>query len=331
VRGRLALLGASLVLSLALAEVGLRRVRPQWAVVYPPTCFWPQVFQRWDPYGYRLWPSRTMTYRSWVNPPIEVTSNAEGFRGHRDLAATGGGTRIVVLGDSMVFGPGVAEAERFTERVEAAVPGWRVDNMGMIGFGTDLMLRALEAVGLDPPPAAVVLAVFTDDLRRVVPWYQGAGFPLPRFVLEDGRLVSVPYPAPRVWDRSRILQGIRYLRWRYTPATFALNAAILERFLADARSSRFAPALLFLPGPRDGWDDRMRRRWLRGWAGEHGVPFLDLTDTVARAGGAALYLPHDTHWSSAGHRAVADALAPFLAREVLPAAGGLPSAGPPST
>jgi len=59
---------------------------------------------------------------------VTIHSNADGFRGG-DLHERDGRRRIVVLGDSMVFGSGVEERERFTERIEAAEPGWRVENL----------------------------------------------------------------------------------------------------------------------------------------------------------------------------------------------------------
>jgi hypothetical protein len=250
---------------------------------------------------------------------VTLTSNADGFRSRRELRQPDERTRIVVLGDSMVFGEGVEEPERFTELLETMEPGWRVENLGMVGYGPDLMLRALEHVGLDPVPDVVVLAQFTDDFRRVVLPYAGAGFLLPRYVLRDGVLTTVPYPEPAAWERLHLVQGIRYLRWRYTSATFPLNGAILDRFLALGRRHGFATAVLFLPGPEDHRDDRRRRVWLRDFAAQRTTPFLDLTDAL-HPGAARYYLPRDPHWNAAGHRRVAETLRPFIAA-LAPATG----------
>src|SRR5439155_20733292 len=111
---------------------------------------------------------------------LTLVSHQVGFRGRRELLEAAGGRRVVVLGDSMVFGVGVEEAERCTELLEALEPGWRVDNLGMVGYGPDLMLRALEAVGLDPPPDVVVLVIFSHDVYRVAPEAPGVGFSIPR-------------------------------------------------------------------------------------------------------------------------------------------------------
>jgi hypothetical protein len=314
----LALLAASLVLSLALAEWGLRRAEPLWRIRYPPVCYRPDLYQRFDAYGYRLWPSRRMQHR---HPheggrTVTIVSDADGFR-TRELRAADPRPRVVLLGDSMVFGVGVEAVERLTERLEALEPGWRVDNLGMVGYGPDLMLRALETVGLEPAAAVVVMALFSHDLYRVVPEASGAGFPIPRYRLEDGRLVTVPYPTPHPWERLLLVQGLRYVYFRYTDTTFALNAAILDRFRTLGRERGFTPAVAFLPGPRERFDDRRRRAFLHGWAAQHATPFLDLTDAVRAAGGVRLYLPDDAHWNPEGHAVAAPALREWLADLVL--------------
>jgi len=311
---RLLLFVASTALALVLGEVTARALNPEWRLFDPPVCFRPDLFEQ-TAWGYRLHPARTLPLHPGRGDAREqvVVSNAQGFRGGRDLSDPDARPRIAVLGDSMVFGGGVTEAERFTERLEVAEPGWRVDNLGMIGYGPDLMLRALEAVGLDPPPAAVVMAVYADDPRRLAPLYAGVGFPIPRWVVRDGRLDTIPYPRPRPWERLRLVQGLAYARWRYTTTARPVMQAILERWKTLAGERGFLPALVFVPRARDGFDDRRWRRWLAAWAAAERVAYLDLTETL-QARGPEAYLPADTHWSAAGHAVVADALRPFLAR-----------------
>jgi hypothetical protein len=317
-RLKLALLLTSLTLSLLLAEAAFRLARPLWAIPYPPVCFWPQLYQRFDPHGYRLWPSRRAEERYPPASPrtLSIVSNSDGFRSRRELREPDRRPRILVLGDSMVFGSGVEESERFTELLEGMEPGWRVENLGMVGYGTDLMLRALETVGIALGPDVVVFAVFSHDVYRVMPEATGVGFPLPRYVLESGRLVTVPYPARPFWSRLRLVEGVRYLYWRYGGASLALNTAILDRFRALAAERRFVPALVFLPPKKERWDDRRRRGWLRRYAERYGTAFLDLTEPVREAGGERLYLAGDAHWNAEGHRAVAEALRPFVAHLV---------------
>ena len=310
-----AVLFVALALALTLAEVALRFTHPLWVIPYPPACFWPDRYERWDPYGYRLRPSRHMAedYPPAAPRHLAIDSNAEGFRSARDIHEPDPRPRILVLGDSMVFGSGVEASERFTELLEASEPGWRVDNLGMVGYGADLMLRALETVGVDVAPDVVVFAVFSPDVYRVMPEATGVGFPLPRYTLVDGRLATLPYPDRPAWKRLRLVQGLRYVYWRYSGASLGINAAILARVRALAVQHHFTPAILYLPTRRDRWDDRRRSRWLAAWAAQHAVPFLDLSPAVAAGGGESLYLPEDGHWNPRGHRVAADALHPFLA------------------
>jgi hypothetical protein len=242
-----------------------------------------------------------------------VNANRDGFRGMRELGEADPRPRIVVLGDSMVWGTGVEETERLTERLEGLRPDWRVDNLGMVGFGPDLMLRALEAVALATRPAVVVLVMFSHDVYRVVPEAVGVGFPLPRYELRDGQLVDVPYPVRPPWMRLYVVQGLRYAWFRYTRAVFPLNDAILARFVALARQHRVVPVVAFVAGPRERFDDDMRRRWLARWTSASDVSFLDLTEPLAMRGLDRVYIPNDSHWTPEGHAVVAETLARFLA------------------
>jgi hypothetical protein len=155
-----ALLVMSSVLAFGAAEGALRYLDPGWTIFFPPICFRPDLFEQ-VPWGYRLHPSRTFQHRY---PPgsgrtVRIRSNADGFRSGRDFRDGDARRRIVVLGDSLVFGEGVDESERLTEVMESASPAWRVDNLGMIGYGPDLMLRAFDAVGRQTAPDTVIVAI----------------------------------------------------------------------------------------------------------------------------------------------------------------------------
>ena len=314
------LLLLGLVVGLALSEGMVRLADPQWRIPYPPTCYAPGLYEPFDPHGYRLHPNQVMRDTApWLHGGgITVHSNADGFRGP-DLRRRDARRRVVVLGDSMIFGMGVEEAERCTERLEAAEPTWRVDNLGMVGYGPDLMLRTLEHVGIGLDPDVVVMAIFSHDFYRVMPEAFGVGFAVPRFRLIDSQLATVPYPERPLWSRLALVEGVRYAYWRYTAASFPLNAAILDRYRQLATEHGFVPAVAFLPSRNERWDDRRRARWLRDYAGAHGLPFLDLTAPLRAAGADQVYLPDDSHWNATGHQVVAEALRPFLATLVPPA------------
>jgi hypothetical protein len=204
------LLILSTLVALLGAEGALRLVGKLAPPPYPPETWRPELYTSHSEYGYALWPSRTTQYDYPPAHPrrLTVNSNAHGFRSVRELDEDDPRTRVLILGDSYVFGEGVEESERFSDILERLEPEWRVDNLGMTGWGPDLMLMALEAVVGRASPDLVIFTLFTDDFRRVRPRYAGMGFPNPRFELREGRLARVPYPRPKPWERWHLYHGV---------------------------------------------------------------------------------------------------------------------------
>jgi hypothetical protein len=122
-----------------------------------------------------------------------VTLNARGYRGREAGAAPSAGrTRVVVLGDSVAFGHGVADDETFPHLLEARDPRLEVFNLGVEGYGPGQELLVLEREGLPVRPDLVILAFclrndFVDAVLNVA-LYDGVT-PRPRFQLVNGRLV----------------------------------------------------------------------------------------------------------------------------------------------
>jgi lysophospholipase L1-like esterase len=278
----------------------------------------PELYQAYPPYGYRLWPSRTTTYDYPRDHPRRLTvhSNRDGFRSHRELDQPDDRVRIAILGDSMVFGEGVEEAERFTDLLEAKGQGWRVDNLGMTGFGPDLMLRALQQVALNLRPEVVVMTLYTDDFRRVRPHYAGTGFAIPRFVLDSGQLVSVDYPPLTFWSRSYTVAAVRALAWQWSGLEWKINAAVLDQLRRHAEAAPFKLVLVFLPGKADTPNDQTRRAWLRAYANRTGTAFIDLTGPLLDDPAAAHFIPANEHLNPAGHQVVAESLRQFLLQQI---------------
>ncbi len=279
----------------------------------------PELYEAHPTIGYRLHPSRVMTYQYPRRHPrtLTVHANSDGFRDRRDFNSADPRPRLVVLGDSFVFGEGVEEPERFTDRIEALLPEWRVDNLGMTGFGPDLMLRTLEQVGVGLRPTAVLLVLYTDDFRRVRPEYAGAGFEVPRFMLRGGTLATIDYPTPGAWSRLHTVAATRELLWRASGAEWSLNTAILDRIRAIAATEGFALGIAFLPGTSETPTDLERKTWISDYSSRSGTPFLDLTDPILGDRSRHLFIPDNFHLNPDGHAVVADNLVPFLSRSLL--------------
>jgi hypothetical protein len=309
-----AVLAASLVGAVVLAEGGLRvfgAFEPPPAVPQPMR---PDLNQAHPELGYTLRPSTRVDYTYPVGSGnvITLSSNSDGFRNDREFDEADPRPRIWVLGDSMVLGEGVHAHERLTAVIERVQPAWRVDNLGMTGWGLDLMVRAYEHISRRVTPDVVVLAFYTDDFRRLRPLYSGMGYPFPKFELVDGALVTVPFPDPLpAWRRLRVVQALEQTYWRFARNRFTLNGALLDRLRGDIKPPTKL-AVVFVPGQGDTPEDQTRRKFLLEWCQRTTTPFLDLTDTMRKAGVDSLHIPENYHWNSRGHEVAGTAIQAFL-------------------
>lgn len=325
----LTLLGASLVICLLGVEIALQLLDVYPPPPYPPEPRWTEVYTSHPEYGYALHPTHTVSFDYPPEAPRSLTirSNSQGFRQVRELGKEDVRPHVLVTGDSFTFGQGVEESERFTDRIETLRPELRVDNVGMTGWGLDMMLLALETVVPRTQPDIVVIAIFYDDFRRVRARYSGLGFSIPRFSVERGELVLEPYPRPTLLERLHLYQAYnRALRGPYRPMAgptrteWTINDLIVDRFGELGETFGFETVLLYLPSRRTGRVNENRREWVRESAERRDFTFLDLTEPIHRDT-AAYFIPHDGHYTPAGHAVVAAALAPVLDSLVRDGAG----------
>lgn len=309
----LVLLLVSLVGSGLASEAGLRvldRFEPPPPIPVPRQ---PELYRPDPVLGYTLRPSTRITYHYPVSSTraLSVASNSDGFRNQREFDEPDSRPRIWMLGDSMVLGEGVAAEDRLTEVMERLEPRWRVDNLGMTGWGLDLMVRAFERISRRIQPDLVVLAFYTDDFRRLGPFYSGRGYLFPKFELVGGKLADVPFPAPLPpWRRLRVVQAVEQTYWRFGRNRFDLNEALLNR-LHKVTEQGVALAVVFLPGRGDTPEDQRRRTFLRAWCEATRTPFLDLTETLHRVGDK-IFIPNNPHWNERGHELAGAAIRDFL-------------------
>jgi len=216
----------STVVALALAELALRVLDLDVASYHAIAGFTTYDSEL----GWRLAPSRETIFRG-AHFAVRVAHNAAGLR-DRDHAydREPGRRRILVLGDSAVWGWGVEQAERFTERLEAALPDVDVINTGVPGWSTAQEMLFYEREGRRYRPDVVLLLVVPND-----PWENVSG-PGPRFRLEDGRLVGSNVPVPRrTWPLAEWLQAHSRV---FGEASYVVAVAdrILESGVGSVRS-----------------------------------------------------------------------------------------------
>lgn len=236
--------------------------------------------------------------------------------------------RIVVLGDSMVFGHGVDDDESFPNQLEAVfrASGRRVDviNAGVKGYGTDnayrFYTRRIEP--LDLGTDLLIFGIYHNDL------HDNIGQAL--YTIEDGALV--PLDATHNWIyltgridgalpdfvRRRRLYGLvmsrlvgrdLYGTWpdldRAGLVDWAARKAALEILDLRRRGEAAGTGLLVLGIPyRDGppgfyaWLDPLRAR---------GVWIVDASrDPVWQRRRSELFFARDSHMTAAGNRLLAE-------------------------
>jgi lysophospholipase L1-like esterase len=243
---------------------------------------------------------------AWFGEPISV--NARGLRGPEvEPMAAAGTERVLVLGDSVVFGWRVADEAAFPAQLQqilsrAARP-WEVLNAGVPGYDTSAAAAFLQHVGLELRPDVVVLGVSLNDfteapelspmgvlmLEADARWLQHSelalflrwrlsawrsaqssrGQDVERFLRAHAIAArDAFYGDPPAPGRERILEALRSLRQLTSSRDTRLLVVIFPE--EDQLSARA------LPPPQ--------ALWLR-WCRELELECLDLRPHFARAGG----------------------------------------------
>lgn len=137
-----------------------------------------------------------------------VRTNMAGFRNDREFASAKaqGVFRVLLFGDSYTAGDGVSNGQRYSDVVEALLPGVEVYNYGLPGTGTDQHFLVYREVAGSVEHDAIVIAVQVENIRRIVARYReftdrgGERMILakPYFVFgKDGALELHNVPVPR--------------------------------------------------------------------------------------------------------------------------------------
>lgn len=184
----LLLLLASLLLSAGVLEVGLRLFWDGYYKKYHPDHPWSE-FEFHPTRGFGL--GRNLELVDWdTDFKVLRKHNSRGFRSPEiPLQKPPGRLRVLMVGDSMVYGIGVENEETFSAEMERREPRLQVINAGVPAYsGAEELVQLREEIGpLDPD--IVVVAYFWNDLFGAYPGRYA------RFELRDGELVQIP-PEP---------------------------------------------------------------------------------------------------------------------------------------
>jgi lysophospholipase L1-like esterase len=295
--------------------------------------------------GYEMVPDRDhYTYLE----PVHV--NHLGLRGPDLPRKESDEVRVLCLGDSLVYGQGVSDADtipdllaaEFAARAEEVHRSVRVVNGGLRGYDTIQEIALLEELGPRIEPDLVVLFWYPNDLER--PRVDSACASLERSgpvaYDTDARMEGsavVLWHLRQIARRSALLMRLRHI-WTelaskpLPPAEIEKGFQRLDASLATFSSwvrARGIPAVVAtMPdsvavestSSKDAkTDDELRLR-VRRLAEAHGIPTVDPTPELRllRAElGRLPVLPYDGHYDGRANQVVARRVAPVL-RELLP-------------
>lgn len=301
----------------------------------------PNFFQHDGELGWRGLAAARGTHVGWEFTS-DVRLNARGFRdADVDPAKPGGRFRVVLLGDSITWGHGVGQGERYGDRLGQALrgAGLAVDvvNLGVSGYGTDQELLLWDREGRRYCADLVLLGLYENDVRENVlavqgrhgkPYFEPSG---------DGQLVlrNVPVPAPadpppsvppggaRAWLQRhlRVWAALAFVRetWRdigapavaapvAPPGGVELTARLVSRLAASVRRDGSAFGVVILP-------DLFASAAPRAAARDSGVgAVLDLGPIfhAADPGRPLFYRLDGAHWTPAAHTLAGDAIAAWI-------------------
>jgi lysophospholipase L1-like esterase len=190
---------------------------------------------------------------------VSYVVNATGFRDRLyERPKPPGVFRILVLGDSLSFGYGVAQEESFPKRMEASLPAKvEVLNFGVGGYNPYNEAMLLADIGASYQPDLVLVQFCINDLNDPTLHFDA------QTRLHLHTIPDAAYPDPRDRQSSLPLPGWALPACRRLRLCSLLDDAWLAwrgtRPHAAQLRETFAPAQDLLPGPK--------REWLRSWYG----------------------------------------------------------------
>lgn len=208
----------------------------------------------------KRYPKNLVTRMRTPEYDVEIATNRDGFRDtNHAVRAARGTTRIAVIGDSFVWGAGVAFPEIMTSRLEriAASAGRPVEvmNFGVTGTGPRSYARAWEGAVRRYRPDVVIVAFYAgNDLSDAVKEARAAAAPAPRsaLVAAIGRALRRGAPAARAalgWAAEGIDSPLARESLLARAAAAGIDSATIDARLAAIPDSLLAEARAFRINP----------------------------------------------------------------------------------
>jgi hypothetical protein len=323
--GKLALALVSMMLLFGVMEVAAR--------VYAHLASRERLIEIDDVTGWHLAPNTRRWYRNETQPYF-IATNSQGLRDvEHTYEKPAGVYRIVVIGDSFVFGAGGVEpARRFGDILQASTRNTEIINMGVPAYGTDQEYLYLATEGLRYHPDLVLMVAFYNDFSESFSTINPSnGRPKGYFSLDRGQLVFHPPTFSlfyRLAQHSYVLgladlglskishaydESRRQKHWLLDSRTRL--ATFKELFASSAEVSlQHGAAFVLVYLPFQGqYEPFIIQQVMDDLAATRGMKTLDLMNTVKLANRVRpAYFAHDIHLNEYGNEVVAKALTNYL-------------------
>ncbi len=239
-------------------------------------------------------PHSEATYQGTVE--FQIKHNSTGFRDQEHVFSDR--PRIVVLGDSFVWGYDAQQDIRFTEELRKLLPAYDIYNLGVSGYGTDQQTILFEDLGQSYEPEIVISIFCADNDRKDNSTDQRYGGYFKPYWL-DGFVYDVPQSEHHYFTQHRMLGRFHLPRLirglnRPEPQSFDDPTCEIYEYLAGLVTGRL---IVGMTGP-----DREIEHCLRGL----GIPTVNLRRTQR-------FPINGSHWTPNGHKMVAEAFYRYLA------------------
>jgi lysophospholipase L1-like esterase len=243
----------------------------------------------------------------------KLSINSRGLRGHEyPYEKPPGVRRILVLGDSYIWGYGVADHEVLTEvleeRLRKASGPYEVLNAGVSGWGNDQEYLFLKDEGFKYAPDVVVLAFFIINDPTNNHYSRQYGLNKPVFLDLLLTLGNVPVPRPRTV--APVIES--------ATDPVELTIAIMQAMARECSEHQCRFVVMkfgsFLR-PNDPRWAAMGERFQDAISNRLGLPYVDVDAQYDARGITAEELLEgndDGHWNAHGHQLSAAILHDFL-------------------
>lgn len=250
---------------------------------------------------------------------VPVRINGDGLRDRDYPVERTGARRIAVLGDSLTFGWGVREEDRFESLLERELSQRapvEMINFGTGNYNTGQAVELFLAKGLKYRPDEVVVFWFINDAEptpQVSPWEPLAHSRLVTFFWS--RIKSL---VSRVDERKSFHGYYAGLYGDAEPGWQAAQQAFL-RLKRELDARGIALKVVLLPELHDParYPFAAQHAKLMAFLARNGIPALDVTPAFAgTTDPIGLWVaPDDAHPNAQAHAIIARAVAPFLAKD----------------